>query len=97
MVVGSALLSLCMDVMFEDQPFAVVENVIVESTCRNLGVGAVLLRKVENIARDRHCSKIMLLSSASRDDAHRFFARHGYQERSKRGFVKYRREFNTAL
>jgi predicted N-acetyltransferase YhbS len=39
-VVGSALVSLCCDVMFSQQPFAVVENVIVDAGARGLGGGS---------------------------------------------------------
>jgi hypothetical protein len=35
------------------------------------------------------CSKIMLLSSIHRTQAHAFFERAGFKGDSKRGFVKY--------
>ncbi|HIV72719.1 MAG TPA: hypothetical protein H9903_17415, partial [Candidatus Aquabacterium excrementipullorum] len=39
------------------------------------------------------CSKIMLLSSIERTEAHAFFERAGYTGSTKKGFVKYRRQF----
>jgi len=95
-VIGTALLSMCMDVMFQSQPFAVLENVVVNHGHRGLGVGTALMREVERIALERECSKIMLFSSVSRTDAHRFFMRTGFQGEHKRGFIKYRRHFATA-
>jgi len=92
LVCGTALV-LCDDVMFERQPFAVVENVVVDAIARNRGVGAQLLRVVEAYCVTNDCSKIMLLSSSGRTDAHRFFERCGFDASLKRGFVKYRRSF----
>ncbi|WP_447774446.1 GNAT family N-acetyltransferase [Variovorax boronicumulans] len=92
-VCATALVSLCEDVMFKRQPFAVVENVVVDVAARNRGVGAALMREVEAFCAASDCSKIMLLSSVDRADAHRFFARCGFDASIKRGLVKYRRSF----
>ena len=92
-VVGSALVSLCADAMFGFQPFAVVENVVVDEACRGQGAGRDLLRHVEAFCARRDCSKIMLLSSVQRESAHRFFEHLGFVGSSKLGFVKYRGRF----
>ncbi len=95
-VAGTALLTICSDVMFGNQTFGVIENVIISRDARSSGIGAMLMHEIERIASVSQCSKLMLLSAASRTDAHRFFARYGYQDESKRGFVKYRRDFSLA-
>ena len=92
-VCGTALVSLCADVMFKSQPFAVVENVVVSSSVRSQGIGTVLLRHIEAFCLANDCSKIMLLSSINREQAHRFFERTGFSGSSKRGFIKYRSKF----
>ena len=94
-VEGTALVSLCADVMFGSQPFAVVENIVVNQAHRGLGLGASLLQYVEAFCSSKDCSKIMLLSASQRDEAHRFFEREGFAGSSKRGFVKYRRQFRA--
>ncbi|TDR80194.1 GNAT family N-acetyltransferase [Paludibacterium purpuratum] len=93
-VAATAHVSLCLDVMFQNQPFAVVENIIVMPRCRGLGVGAALMREVEHYARSAQCSKIMLLSAAERSEAHRFFEKVGFLGSAKKGFVKYRSQFD---
>lgn len=93
LVEGTALVCLCADVMFGFQPFAVVENIVVSQIYRGRGLGAALLQHIEGFCLSRDCSKIMLLSSAQRTDAHRFFERAGFAGSSKRGFVKYRSNF----
>ncbi|MCT6699265.1 GNAT family N-acetyltransferase [Rheinheimera sp. 4Y26] len=95
-VVGSALVSLCSDVMFRNQPFAVVENVIVDVVARGLGVGTALFKAIEVFCVGTNCSKIMLLSSSQRLDSHAFFEKQGFKGEVKRGFVKYRSAFTSA-
>ncbi|VVE14178.1 N-acetyltransferase [Pandoraea pneumonica] len=90
---GTVIVTICPDAMYADQPFAVVENIVVDTQCRGSGVGYALLREVEQFCLAKNCSKMMLLSSASRADAHQFFERSGFRGDIKRGFVKYRRQF----
>ena len=88
-VCGSALLTIALNAMYGDQPFGVVENVVVDHNRRGRGIGRALMQAVDQAARAAHCTKLMLLSTAGRVDAHRFFARVGYDGERKRGFVKY--------
>lgn len=95
-VCGTAFLTLCLDAMFGHQPYGVLENVVVAEAWRGRGIGGQLFAQVEEVCRLRDCSKIMLLSTASREAAHRFFAKQGYSSANKRGFVKYRHQFRHA-
>jgi N-acetylglutamate synthase-like GNAT family acetyltransferase len=90
---ATALVSLCADVMFRSQPFAVIENIVVAESVRGCGVGTALLQYIEAFCERNDCSKIMLLSASQREQAHRFFERSGFIGSSKRGFVKYRSGF----
>jgi GNAT superfamily N-acetyltransferase len=94
---ATVLVSLCADVMYADQPFAVIENLVVDHRCRGNGIGQALLREVEQYCLSRNCSKMMLLSSAHRPNAHRFFEHVGFSADLKRGFVKYRRQFAPSI
>jgi len=88
-VVGTAHVTMCMDAMFGSRPYAVVENIVVAEDARRQGVGRQLVAHIEGLARSIACSKIMLLSSVERSDAHRFFRREGFDDRRKVGLVKY--------
>ena len=92
-VCATALLTICADAMYRTQPFGVVENVIVAQAMRGRGLGRLLLAHVERMASDRHCTKLMLLSSTTREVAHSFFRRCGFTSDTKHAFVKYRRQF----
>jgi len=93
-IVGTALVILCMDLMYGNQPFAVVENVIIDPAYRQQGLGWALLEHIEAACIAADCSKIMLQSSVTREDAHRLFRRLGYASDRKLGFVKYRSEMS---
>lgn len=92
-VCATALLTICPDAMYRTQPFGVVENVIVTAAVRGCGLGRQLLVHVEQLASARDCTKLMLLSSTARKDAHAFFRRCGFASDTKHAFVKYRRQF----
>jgi N-acetylglutamate synthase-like GNAT family acetyltransferase len=97
-VCGTLFLTLCLDAMFGNQPYGVLENVVVNEACRGQGIGRLLFAHAEEVCRIRDCSKIMLLSTAAREAAHRFFEQQGYSSANKRGFVKYRSQFlNSAV
>ncbi|ALS60351.2 hypothetical protein AT302_11795 [Pandoraea norimbergensis] len=90
---GTVIVTVCPDAMYADQPFAVIENIVVDTQCRGSGVGRALLREVERFCLTQNCSKMMLLSAVARAEAHRCFEHSGFLGDIKRGFVKYRRQF----
>lgn len=92
-VSGTVLFTLCLDVMYGTQPFGVVENMVVANGKRGQGVGRRLLAHVEQLAMVHDCTKLMLLSTKTRQDAHAFFQDCGFAGDTKKGFVKYRRHF----
>jgi N-acetylglutamate synthase-like GNAT family acetyltransferase len=93
LVCGTALLTVCPDAMYGTQPFGVVENVTVTTTKRGHGIGTQLLAQVEHLALTHHCTKLMLLSSTTREAAHAFFRKCGFRSDTKHAFVKYRSQF----
>lgn len=95
-VCGTAFLTICLDAMFGNQPYGVLENVVVNEAVRGKGIGRHLMAHAEEVCRLRDCSKIMLMSTASRESAHRFFEQQGFSSENKRGFVKYRSQFRRA-
>ncbi len=95
-VCATALLTLCPDVMYLRQPFGLVENLIVAERHRGAGIGRQLMEYIEGIAREHHCTKLMLLSSSHRHNAHRFFGSLGFEGDKKTGFVMYGSKFRTA-
>ncbi|MGH7864974.1 MAG: GNAT family N-acetyltransferase [Candidatus Binataceae bacterium] len=60
------------------KPFAVVENVVVDESCRTAGVGRALMAAAGSIARRRRCYKLSLTTNLRRRGAHRFYQRLGW-------------------
>ena len=94
-ILATASVTFCIDAMYQEQPFGLIENVIVTAAARLKGVGRTLMEAINAVALERDCSKLMLLSHAQRLAAHDFFSKCGFDGTSKRGFVKYRRAFKT--
>ncbi|CAH1226848.1 hypothetical protein PAECIP111891_06012 [Paenibacillus allorhizoplanae] len=88
-VTGTIFMTVCLDPMYQFRPYAVVENVIVNKDFRGNGIGKRLLEHVEQLCISRGCTKIMLLSSANRIEAHEFFMKNGYSGTVSKGFKKY--------
>jgi N-acetylglutamate synthase-like GNAT family acetyltransferase len=94
-VVGTAFVTLCLDPMHNRQPYAVLENFVMDERCRAKGYGAQLMRYAVDFCYRGDCSKIMLQSHSSRSQAHAFFEAQGFSAANKKAFVKYRRDMKV--
>jgi GNAT superfamily N-acetyltransferase len=63
------------------------ESFHVHPDYRSHGIGTVLLREAELLAKSADCHRVQFTSNNIRTDAHRFYLRHGY-EPSHTGFKK---------
>ena len=93
-VIGTAFVTLCLDPMHNRQPYAVLENFVIDERCRSKGYGAQLMRYAVDFCYRADCSKIMLQSHSSRSQAHAFFEAQGFSAAKKKAFVKYRRDMS---
>jgi len=86
--VATVLLSFCLDAMYGNRPYAMLENVIVDPACRGMGIGRELFDYCEVLCKKVDCREILLLSHVRRTEAHEFFEQRGYVHVAK-GFKKY--------
>lgn len=87
---GSVMGIYCEDLAGECNPFMVIENVVVSSKVRRQGVGRKLMNRMEELARGKNCSYIILVSGTGRAEAHQLYESLGYNEKeSVVGFRKY--------
>ena len=93
-IIATALICLCQDVMFDNQPFALVENVVVSADYKLEGIGKSMMDYIEAFCLEQDCSKIMLQTSSGNRGAQDFYTAMGYNPNAKIGFIKYRRHFS---
>ena len=84
-VLGSAIGIICVAL---DTPFLVVENVVVDESCRGMGIGRKIFEVLDVFALENGCGYAMLASSGFRHGAHRFYEAIGFDD-DVRGFRKY--------
>ena len=89
LVVGSVMGVICLDLVGKCKPFMVIENVVVKSTWRGRGIGAMLMEEIEKIGRKENCYYTMLVSGGNRKDAHQFYKAIGYNLDFVQGLKKY--------
>lgn len=88
--VDGKLVSSCVLVVIENltrsaSPYALIENVITHPEYRNRGIGTRLLKRAQNIAKEKGCYKVMLLTG--RKSAIGFYEKAGFDGGSKTGFI----------
>jgi len=69
------------------RPYGIIENVITRRDCRRKGYGTAVLHKAIDIARERNCYKVMLLSGAKDEATLRFYEQAGFERGVKTGFI----------
>ena len=75
-VVGWAHAYVCC--LVESDQYAELGGLVVDESHRGMGVGAKLLGKVEEWARQKDCCAVSVRSNVIRQEAHRFYSARGY-------------------
>ncbi|MGK5632677.1 GNAT family N-acetyltransferase [Streptomyces sp. URMC 123] len=78
-VVGTAQLTILPGLSRRATTRAQIEGVRVSSAIRGAGLGARLITWCVEHARQRGCGLVQLTSDATREDAHRFYTRLGFE------------------
>ena len=84
---GSCQLAVVPNLTRGARSFGVIENVVTHADYRRQGIGTSLMRRALETAWDAGCYKVMLLSGAWREGAHRFYEELGFTREAKVGFV----------
>jgi ribosomal protein S18 acetylase RimI-like enzyme len=79
---------LCYELFGNCEPFMVVENVAVLNSYRRQGIAKQLMIKLEEEARQNHCSMILFVSSKHRVGAHKLYDSLGYGNDKVNGYRK---------
>lgn len=79
-VVGTVVLAVLPNLAHGGAPYAVVENVVVDEEYRSDGVGRALMEEAMRRARAAGAYKLTLSTNLSREGAHEFYRKLGFEE-----------------
>ena len=77
-IVGTCTVNLCANLSWSGRPYAIIENVIVDSNYRRQGVGSALLLFARNFAQNAGCYKVALMTGSKRLETMRFYENAGF-------------------
>ena len=88
--VDGKLASSCVMVVIKNltrsaSPYAIIESVVTHPDYRKRGIGTRLLKRAQEIAREKGCYKIMLLTG--KKEAIPLYENAGFECKSKTGFI----------
>lgn len=86
-LVATCVLVLIPNLTRNASPFGIIENVVTHPDFQRKGYGSKLLRKSLDIAWERNCYKVMLLTGSKKAETLRFYENAGFQMGVKTGFI----------
>ena len=78
-VIGVAQLNFIVNLTYQGGMRAQVEGVRIHKDYRSQGIGAQLFEHLIKLSKQNHCHLVQLTTSNSRNDAHRFYKRLGFE------------------
>lgn len=88
-IVSSCVCVIILNLTHGQRPYAVVENVITDEKYRNKGLATKCLDFAKQIAINRNCYKIMLLTGSKLESTIKFYEHAGYNRNDKTAFIRW--------
>lgn len=87
-LIGTLMAVLCDELYGNCNPFAVIEDVIVDENYRRQGVGSALMKSAETTLRKRNCKNILLITDSNRIPAQKFYESLGFPKGTHKAYKK---------
>ena len=87
-LLGSCYLNVIPNITRGGRPYAVIENVVIDSAHRNRGIGKSLLDHAVKLAWKQNCYKVMLMSGRTEGAVHAFYKKCGFNADEKQSYIQ---------
>lgn len=88
-IVSSCVCVIIPNLTHNQQPYALIENVITDEAYRKRGLATACLNYARDIALKENCYKLMLLTGSKEESTLRFYERAGYNRNDKTAFIQW--------
>ncbi|WP_222428187.1 GNAT family N-acetyltransferase [Sporomusa sp. KB1] len=76
-IVSTCVLNIIKNLTRGARPYALIENVVTHQDYQNKGYATAILRKANEIAKEKNCYKVMLMTSSKEESTLRFYDKVG--------------------
>lgn len=87
-IVSSCVCIIVPNLTHNQQPYALIENVVTEKAYRKRGLASECLLYAKELAVANNCYKIMLMTGSKKRSTHRFYQKNGYNRFEKTGYIQ---------
>lgn len=88
-IVSSCVCVIIPNLTHNQQPYALIENVITDVNYRNKGLATQCLDFAKEIAVKENCYKLMLLTGSKKESTLNFYRKAGYNSEDKTAFIQW--------
>lgn len=88
-IVSSCVCVIIPNLTHNQQPYALIENVITDEAYRKRGLATACLNYARDIAVKENCYKLMLLTGSKEESTLRFYEWAGYNRNDKTAFIQW--------
>lgn len=88
-IVSSCVCVIIPNLTHNQQPYAMIENVITDEAYRKKGLATKCLDYAKKIAIKENCYKMMLLTGSKEDTTLQFYRNAGYNSEDKTAFIQW--------